>query len=261
VTPDLAALQKLGWKVLSYRDLREQYITVSRSVGTGRASLDNPARPLLDFLVASSPIAVVGVPLATPADLRNLYGYVIEPAYRRGLTLLVSADRDYGGLDPEVFVDPIGYAWTLERLQHIVSRFGLRPGFDGLPPLTPIEALLYDAMRARGLAPVAQYGIANYRADFALTDVRLVVECDGRPWHDPDRDRRRDQALGRRGWEVIHFTGSEITRDAAGCAGKVLREVTARRATLETDPVAIDIPVTRPWWARLLGWLRGMFMR
>ena len=261
VTPDLAALQKLGWKVLSYRDLRDQYITVSRSVGTGRASLDNPARPLLDFLVAGSPIAVVGVPLATPADLRNLYGYVIEPAYRRGLTLLVSADRDYGGLDPEVFVDPIGYAWTLERLQHIVSRFGLRPGFDGLPPLTPIEALLYDAMRARGLAPVAQYGIANYRADFALTDVRLVVECDGRPWHDPDRDRRRDQALGRRGWEVIHFTGSAITRDAAGCARKVLREVTARRATHETDPVAIDIPVTRPWWARLLGRLRDMFMR
>jgi DNA helicase-2/ATP-dependent DNA helicase PcrA len=258
-SPDLVSLQKLGWTVLSYRDLREQYITVSRSVGTGRASLDNPARPLLDFLVAASPIAVVGVPLATPADLRNLYGYLIEPAYRRGLTLLVSADRDFGELDPEVFVDPIGYAWTLERLQHIVSRFGLRPGLEGLPPLTPIEALLYDAMRARGLAPVAQYGIAKYRADFALTDVRLVVECDGRPWHDPERDRRRDEALRRKGWEVLHFTGSEITRDAAGCAGKILRAVTTRRGTLESDPVHVEIPVTRSWWVRLLGWLRSRF--
>ena len=260
-TPDPAALQKAGWKVLSYHDLREQYIVVSRSVGTGRATLDNPARPLLDFLAAASPIAVVGVPLATPADLRNLYGYVIEPAYRRGLTLLVAADRDLGELDPELFVDPIGYAWTLERLQHIVSRFGVRPGLDGLPPLTPIEALLYDAMRARGLAPVAQYGIAKYRADFALTNVRLIVECDGRPWHDPDRDRRRDEALRRRGWEVIHFTGSEITRDAAACAAKVQREVAARLATLESDPVEIAIPVGRPWWDRFLAWLRGLLKR
>src|SRR5665811_314284 len=151
-TPDLASLQKLGWKVFSFRDLRDQYIATSRSVGIGRTTLDNPARPLLEFLVANSPIAVVGVPLATPADLRNLYGYLIEPAYRRGLTLLVAADRDLGELDPELFVDPIGYAWTLERLQHVVSRFGLCPGLDGLPPLTPIEALLYDAMRERGLA-------------------------------------------------------------------------------------------------------------
>ena len=258
-TPHPASLQKLGWKVLSYRDLRDQYIAPSRSVGVGRASLDNPARPLLDFLVAGSPIAVVGVPLATPADLRNLYGYVVEPAYRRGLTLLVATDRDLGDLDSEKFVDPIGYAWTLERLQHIVSSFGLRPGLDGLPPHTPIEVLLFDAMRALGLAPVSQYGIAKYRADFAITDVRLVVECDGRPWHDPDRDRRRDEALKRMGWDVIHFTGSEITRDAAACAAQVQREVAARLSTVESDPVRVEIPVTRTWWARLREWFRSRF--
>jgi DNA helicase-2/ATP-dependent DNA helicase PcrA len=256
-SPRPASLQKLGWKVLSYRNLREQYIAPSRYVGVGRATLDNPARPLLDFLVAGSPIAVVGIPLATPADLRNLYGYVVEPAYRRGLTLLVATDRDLGALDPEKFVDPIGYAWTLERLQHIVSRFGLGPGLDGLPPLTPIEALLFDALRALGLAPVSQYGIAKYRADFALTDVRLVVECDGRPWHDPERDRRRDEALRRVGWEVIHFTGSEITRDAAACAAQVQREVAARLSTVESEPVRVEVPVARTSWARLLGWLRS----
>ena len=126
------------------------------------------------------------------SNLRDLYGYVIEPAFRAEIKLLVSSDREIAELDSQAFVDPVGFPWTLERLRHLESRFRLAPGQDGQPPMTPIEAPLWTAMRELGLAPIAQYGIGPYRADFAFPDVRLVVECDGRQWHDPERDQRRD---------------------------------------------------------------------
>lgn len=217
---DPALLQKQGWSVHSFRDLHADYITPARSLRSARTSLDNPAQPLLDMLGRSGAMAVVGVSIRTAADLRDLFGFIVEPAYRRGLTLLISSDRDIGDLRPEEFRDPVGFAWTLERLRYVVARYRLGPAPDGLPPLTPIEAQLWAAMREAGLAPVAQYGIGPYRADFAFTDARLVVECDGRQWHEPERDKRRDQALRRRGWEPLHFTGSEIHRDSAGCVAR-----------------------------------------
>jgi DNA helicase-2/ATP-dependent DNA helicase PcrA len=206
-------------------------------------------------------MAVVGVKLGTPADLRDLYSFLIEPVYRRGGTLLIAADKSLASLDPEQLVDPSGYPWTLERLRFVSDRFTLGPGTDGLSPMTPIEVILYRAMRERGLAPVAQYGIGRYRVDFAFPDVRLVVECDGRPWHDPDRDRERDSALRRKGWEPLHFTGSEITRDAEACVARVQREIRARSATAETEQPAIAIPVRRSVWIRLLDWLRALLRR
>lgn len=256
---DPAALQKQGWSVYSFRDLRDQYISPARSRGAARTSLHNPAKPLLDLLGATKAFAVVGVSLRTAADLRDLYGFVIEPAYRRELKLLVSSDRDLDELEPDTFVDPVGYSWTLERLRHVAVRFRLGPSPDGLPPMTPIEALLYQAMRKLGLAPVAQYGIGPYRADFAIPEWRLVIECDGRQWHDPDRDRRRDAVLRRKGWEPLHFGGSEITRDPVACAARVMREVATRRGTAESDQPEIAIPVHRSWWSRLMAWLRLRF--
>jgi len=197
------------------------------------------------------------VSLRTPADLRDLYGFIVEPAYRRGLTLLVSSDREIYDLNPAEFVDPVGYAWTLERLQHIGARFSLGPAPDGMPPLTPIESLLYYAMRDQGLAPIAQYGIGKYRADFAFPGVRLVVECDGRPWHDPDRDRQRDAILRRMGWEPIHFSGSEIVRDPKSCATAVANEANRRRAIAESEQPEILIPARLSWWARLVNWIKA----
>ena len=258
---DPAALQKGGWTVLSFREIRERFIAPARARGSTRTSLANPAQPLLDLLDKTPALAVVGVSLRTAADLRDLYGFLIEPAYRRGATLLVASDRDLDVLDAEAFTDPVGYPWTLERLRYVAARFRLGPGPDGLPPLTPIEALLFAAMRGRGLAPLAQYGIAPYRADFAFPDVRLVVECDGRPWHDPDRDRLRDAALRRKGWEPLHFTGSEITRDAPGCAARVALEVRARRPEARTEQREVAIPVRRSWWARLVARVRARFRR
>jgi DNA helicase II / ATP-dependent DNA helicase PcrA len=255
---DPVALQKGGWTVLSFRDIGERYIRPARSRGTTRASLANPAQPLLDLLAATRALAVVGVSLRTAADLRDLYGFLIEPAYRRERTILIASDRTIDELDPEAFVDPVGFAWTLERLRYVADRFALGPALDGLPPLTPIEAILYAAMREADLAPVAQFGIKRFRADFAFPEVRLVVECDGRGWHDGDRDQRRDAALRREGWEPLHFTGSEIVSDAEACVRRVVGEIKTRRGSVTSEQPPIPIPVIRSWWSRIVEWLRGL---
>jgi DNA helicase-2/ATP-dependent DNA helicase PcrA len=173
----------------------------------------------------------------------------------------VSSDRDLDDFEPDAFVDPIGYPWTLERLVHVAARYRLGPMPDGLPPMTPIERTLFDAMRSRGLQPIPQYGIDRFRADFAFIDAGVVVECDGKPWHDPDRDRRRDAALRRHGWEPVHFTGSEIHRDAAACALRVERFVRERLSLVVTPLEPIAIPVRRGLWQRLIAWLRGLVRR
>ena len=249
--------QRRGWRVFSLHQLRERFIGPARATGLQRTSLDNPAAALLRLFAPGARIAVVGAVTKTPADLLELYGYVVEPAYRAGAMLLVAADQELSDLDPEQFVEPIGYPWTLERLRYLASLSRLTSTADaGLPPMTPIEAQLLAALRGVGLAPIAQYGVKRFRIDFAFPDVRLAVECDGRPYHDPAADKRRDERLRRLGWRVLHFTGSEIYRDAVSCAQRVLSEVNQLNSRQRSAAPDIVVVERRPWWKRLWQALR-----
>ena len=79
-----------------------------------------------------------------------------------------------------------------------------------------------------------QYQIGRYRADFALFAKfyngpvvhKLVIECDGHDFHEKtkiqaQRDKKRDRDLTAAGYQVFRFTGSEIFRDAPGCAKEI----------------------------------------
>ena len=261
-SPDPTDLQKVGWEVHSFRQIRDRYIGPARSAGQARLTFSNPAQPVLALLDRRQPIAVVGTPLRTAADLRDLYGFLIEPAYRRGVDLLIAgADLDLDQLDGSAFVDPIGYAWTLERVRHIAERIRLRDVDDGSVPLTPIEARLLEALRVLGLRPVAQFGIDRWRADFALTDSRVVIECDGRAWHDPARDLARDAQLRRRGWEPIHFSGSEINADAEACARRVASLHAERLTSITSEAPEIVVGRQASLWSRFLDWIRSLMHR
>lgn len=69
----------------------------------------------------------------------------------------------------------------------------------------------------------------SYRRNGELVySVLLDIECDGFDYHDRTkeqaaRDRSRDQSLQAIGWYICRFTGSEIFRDAPGCAHRVFR--------------------------------------
>lgn len=74
-----------------------------------------------------------------------------------------------------------------------------------------------------------------YRLDFRIIVARevergalgeIALECDGHDFHErtkeqAKRDRKRDRDLQAQGFRVLRFTGSEIFRDALGCAGSV----------------------------------------
>lgn len=124
---------------------------------------------------------------------------------------------------------------TYSRLQYEAA---VRPGSRRVPTpagdvyMSPIEAQLYEAMRAEGLSPIPQYCISGYFVDFAFPDVGVAVEADGAKYHQgarQQRDRKRDWILQRNGWTVKRFHGTTIFNKAANCAFVVRREVEGRR--------------------------------
>lgn len=84
-----------------------------------------------------------------------------------------------------------------------------------------LESLLRCLLAQHGiLVPRTQLivtdedGVFLGRVDFAWPAQRLIVETDGRRWHDPqdarDRDRRRSNAYARQGWMVLRFTWADV---------------------------------------------------
>jgi DNA helicase-2/ATP-dependent DNA helicase PcrA len=242
-----------SFRKITFNEFRRRYIEPARSMGTTRRTLAVAAADALGYLDKIGPLCVLAVPCRTLGDLRDIYGYLVEPAFRHHLTLALIVERRLGDLRDVDFVDPeLEYAWTLQRLRYVAERYG-RSCSAGLPPMTPIEEILFRSLRALGLAPLAQYGVGPFRADFAFPDQRLIVECDGRQWHDQARDARRDEALGTRGWRVVHFTGSEITRSPDDVAQAVAQLLGAGQRTITYTELTDQAQEPRSFWARLLG--------
>ena len=96
-------------------------------------------------------------------------------------------------------------------------------GFD-----SGLELRLSRALLDEGLVARTGVTVGGYRLDLAVESggVRVDVECDGAPFHvDQERDCVRDRAIRDAGWEVLRFSGREISRDASACAHRVARAV------------------------------------
>jgi len=260
--PSPRKLRRNGYTVVSYRDVRAKHIEPARAATSKRLSLENAAVSLLRLLDENPRLAILGVPARTAGDLRDIYSFLVEPCFRRDVTLLLGVDLSLDALDAARLTAPeMGYAWSLERLVYLAQRYLRNQRSDGLPPLTPIEERLLAALRDRSLQPEVQYGIGRYRVDFAFPPHRLVVEADGRAWHDAVRDADRDAHLAALGWMTLRFTGSEIYRDAAGVAARVAAALEERAGTV----VYTDLPPEprfrsedRPWRKRRrLRWADG----
>src|SRR5947208_2895416 len=64
-------------------------------------------------------------------------------------------------------------------------------------------------------APVRQHWVhtigGRYRLDFAWPERRVALECDGRVFHEFQRDRTRWRHLGAAGWRVLPVTWDDVT--------------------------------------------------
>lgn len=83
-----------------------------------------------------------------------------------------------------------------------------------------LESLCRQLLVQHGLRPESQVTMKDAagqtigRVDFLFPEQRLVVECDGRQWHDPDdarqRDRVRANELERAAWRLLRVTWDEV---------------------------------------------------
>lgn len=90
-------------------------------------------------------------------------------------------------------------------------------------PESVLERLLLEAVVGAGNPrPVAQFphpGRTSRRGwvDFAYPDVKVILEADGRRWHqriaDIKRDRARDNEAARAGWLTLRFMHEELRHD------------------------------------------------
>jgi superfamily I DNA/RNA helicase len=104
--------------VVSWPELVSGWIAGARAVGMKRESLTSAAQGWLDWLDEVDRLAVVDVAIETVDDAADLLGFVVEPATRRGIELVVVADREIEDLDDEDFVEAeFGYPHSLERLR------------------------------------------------------------------------------------------------------------------------------------------------
>lgn len=137
------------------------------------------------------------------------------------------------GMYAEYCQSPIETALLLE-LQWCSGDFTSVPNFMFLPKEIEKDRI-WRALSAPqiGIIPQAQW--QNYRIDIAVLTpganggrLKVAIECDGHDFHEKtkeqaSRDKSRDRDLTLGGWVPMHFTGSEIYKDAAKCAAQVFK--------------------------------------
>ncbi len=83
-----------------------------------RPSLENPAHEWFKWLLGKvDRLAVHGVRPDTHEAASDLLGFLVEPAARRGIELIIGAKHALDDLNPDGFVEEeFGYAYSFERL-------------------------------------------------------------------------------------------------------------------------------------------------
>lgn len=84
--------------------------------------------------------------------------------------------------------------------------------FDWFSIFTPIENCVWNDIRSTGIPFMPQYPVGNYFLDFADPIKKIAIECDGKEFHDKQKDKMRDAELSRLGWTVYRLTGGECNR-------------------------------------------------
>jgi len=74
---------------------------------------------------------------------------------------------------------------------------------------TPIEAWLWNDIRAIDLVLYPQYPVLNFFVDFANPKAKVAIECDGAAYHDETKDAERDEKLRAAGWTVYRISGKD----------------------------------------------------
>lgn len=108
---------------------------------------------------------------------------------------------------------------SMKNLEHLLEEY--LPGAGS--PQGTLERVLGNVIRLAGLPS----GLAQFKhpgttgreefCDRAWMQARLIVECDGRKWHDRITaariDKRRDASAAAEGWQTIRYGYEELVRN------------------------------------------------
>lgn len=93
-------------------------------------------------------------------------------------------------------------------------------------PDSPFEENVIEAVRSLGYEAIPQVGVSSYFIDIGVKHVKYPfgyicgVECDGATYHSAksarDRDRLREEVLGRLGWSLYRIWSTDWFRDPLG---------------------------------------------
>lgn len=78
---------------------------------------------------------------------------------------------------------------------------------DWVSVFTPIEYSLWHDIRAKNMALWPQLPVGRFFVDFGNPVSKVAVECDGKKWHDAEKDAARDAELAKLGWTVTRIPG------------------------------------------------------
>jgi DNA helicase-2/ATP-dependent DNA helicase PcrA len=158
--------------VLEWSQLRERWIEKARNPDQERTSLRSAAHEWFEWLDRVDRLAVVGVQLESPRAADDLLAFVVEPAAKLGIELIIGADRRTDQLDRDAFVEPeFGYAYSLERLLWCVD--GVQPGSTTTRTLAPME---FVPDRAQQEAVDARSGAVQIIAPAGSGKTAVLVE-------------------------------------------------------------------------------------
>lgn len=101
---------------------------------------------------------------------------------------------------------------------------------------TWIEEKMGWALAKIGLKAIPQYPIEcnrdswgrkhYYFVDFALPEIKMVIECDGVMWHkDIKKDGERQNFIESKGWTFLRFSEREIKSNVMDCAYKIREQL------------------------------------
>lgn len=76
---------------------------------------------------------------------------------------------------------------------------------------SPIERVVYNALKTAGLCPVMQYPLDKYWIDFAFPEYKIAIEYDGKQHLNRQlEDEKRDEDIRSMGWEVYRLTKFDL---------------------------------------------------
>lgn len=150
------------------------------------------------------------------------------------------------------------------------SFFLLEEGFETTGCKSPIEQIFclaykiysfekYDSDFSEGLCFERQYKIEaksgkNYVADFLIhhefassESKSVVIECDGHDYHkltkeQVEHDNDRDFDIKETGYDIIHFSGSQIFKSPMKCAEKAYEYFKSITTLIEPDDSIFTFP-------------------